>query len=120
MVSLLDYIIENKTNETPFVSKFYMANVGKENNYEYDKESIGDVIDPSALQFNLTTTLGAKWEMLDADSQYYKIDLRRNGAGNIHSYISDVKTFDFVVYVGTTALKASDIPDFIMSFEPIE
>ncbi len=82
--------------------------------------SIGDVIEPTALQFNLTTTLGAKWEMLDADSQYYKIDLRRNGAGNIHSYVSDIKAFDFTVYVGTTALNASDIPDFIMSFEPIE
>lgn len=52
MISLLDYIIENKTNETPFVSKFYMANVGKENNYEYDKESIGDVIELSYKYFS--------------------------------------------------------------------
>lgn len=47
MRSLLDYIIENKSNETPFVSKFYIVNIGKENNYDYDKESIGDVTELS-------------------------------------------------------------------------
>ncbi len=74
----------------------------------------------ASLQFNLTTNLGIKWETLDASSFYYKIDLRRNGTGSLHSYLSQIKSFGLAVYVGATALTASTVPDIIMSFEPIE
>lgn len=52
MISLFDYIIENKSHETPFVRKFYIANIGKENNYDNDKESIGDVNELSYKYFS--------------------------------------------------------------------
>jgi hypothetical protein len=92
--------------------------VGLSNSDVLTTPAIGNVIDPAALQFNLTTNLGIKWEALDASNHYYKIDLRRNGAGSVHNYVSQIKTFAFVGYVGTTALTTA--PDIIMSFEPIE
>ena len=52
MLSIIDYIIENKSPETPFIRKFYMVNIGKENNYDYDKESIGDVSEVSYKFFS--------------------------------------------------------------------
>ena len=52
MLSIIDYIIENKSPETPFIRKFYMVNIGKENNYDYNKESIGDVSELSYKYFS--------------------------------------------------------------------
>ena len=88
--------------------------------YSADKDAlaIGDVVDIS-LQFNLTTNLGVKWETLDANSGYYRINLKENAAGTIQTPTEN-KAFALAFYMGSTALTIDDVPDIIMSFEPIE
>ena len=88
--------------------------------YTTEKETlaIGDVAD-LALQFNLTTNLGVKWETLDDNKKYYKINLKQNATGTIQTP-SQNKAFALVFSIGTTALTKDNLPDIIMSFEPIE
>lgn len=60
-------------------------------------------------------------EVLDADTYYYKIRVGYRANGNvINQYVKNATHICLTYKVGTTAITINDLPDFIMSFEPIE
>jgi hypothetical protein len=60
-------------------------------------------------------------EVLDAGSHYYKIRLGYTAKGEpMNAYIKNTTHICLTYKVGTTALAVDNLPDFVMSFEPIE
>lgn len=81
--------------------------------------AVGDAVS-GGLQFTLSTANGVCWETLDANSLYYKIDLRKNATGVAHGGVLYYKYFALALNISSSALTLDSLPDIIMAFEPIE